>query len=211
MSQDDSRDTPGDAPDDPTDDDAEAPLDDIVEDTPFGPVPVSYRHNGWVPDRQVAFIEALAATGCVAEAARAVGMTRTSAYRLRQRADAQAFRLAWDAAMDEAVTRLSDAALGRAIHGVPVPIFQGGEQVGERRHFDERLTIFMLRYRDPRRYGKWLDQMVPDLRQDRTTKVFAYRVLRMVRVAWRAFEAALAGAPAPLPEEELLPKDRNAR
>jgi hypothetical protein len=38
-------------------------------------------------------------------------------------------------------------------------VFYKGEQVGERRHYDERLTMFMLRYRDPVRYGAWLDKM----------------------------------------------------
>ena len=37
------------------------------------------------------------------------------------------------------------------------PVFYKGEQVGERRHFDEKLTMFLLRYRDPVRYGAWLD------------------------------------------------------
>jgi hypothetical protein len=175
----------------------------------YGPVPVRYRHDGWVPDRQVEFIEALADCGCVEEAARAVGMSRNSAYALRRRPDAQAFRLAWDAAMDNAVARLRDAAMARAIHGVAVPVFHKGELVGEQRHFDERLTMFLLRYRDPEHHGKWLDRNEWRRHPDGPTSMLAYRVGRLVRAAWRLFDAALAGKVPPKPEQEVVPREGN--
>jgi hypothetical protein len=127
------------------------------EATGFDPVPTAYRHDGWTPDRQHDFIVALAESGCVTEAAKAVGMTTRGAYRLRARPDASAFRQAWDIALDYAIRRLTDAAFSRALHGVSRPVFYQGEQIGERRHYDERLTMFLLRYRDPTRYGAWLD------------------------------------------------------
>ena len=120
-------------------------------------VPTRRRHDGWTPERQHDFIQALAESGCVEAACRRVGMTASGAYRLRARPDAAIFRQAWDIALDYAVRRLSDAAFSRALHGVATPIFYRGEQVGERRRFDERLTMFLLRYRDPTRYGAWLD------------------------------------------------------
>ena len=43
-------------------------------------------------------------------------MISQSAYRLRRHFDAQGFRLAWDAAFDYAIRRLSDAVMSRAIH-----------------------------------------------------------------------------------------------
>ncbi len=125
---------------------------------PFTPVPVRTRHDGWNPDRQTAFIEALAECGCVEEACNRVGMSPQSAYALRRRVDAQSFRIAWDAALDYAIRRLTDAAYSRALNGVVRPVFYQGEQIGERRFFDERLTMFILRYRDPQRYGAWLDK-----------------------------------------------------
>ena len=121
------------------------------------PVPTKARHDGWTPERQHDFIAALAESGCVTEAAATVGMTPKSAYRLRARPDATIFRQAWDIALDYAIHRLADAAFSRALHGVSRPVFYQGEQIGERRHFDERLTMFLLRYRDPVRYGAWLD------------------------------------------------------
>lgn len=115
------------------------------------------RHDGWTPERQHDFITALAETGCVTEAAAAVGKSPRSAYQLRARAEANIFRQAWDIALDYAIRNLTDAALGRALHGVARPVFYKGEQVGERLHYDERLTQFLLRYRDPVRYGAWRD------------------------------------------------------
>ena len=123
-------------------------------------VPVRPRHDGWSPEKQSDFIEALAESGCVQHACQRVGMQPQSAYALRRRVDAQHFRIAWDLALDYAVQRLAEAALSRAIHGVAVPVFFQGEQIGERRYFDERLTRFILGRRDPVRYGAWIDRAV---------------------------------------------------
>lgn len=65
----------------------------------FHPVPVGKRHDGWTPARQVAFIGMLYETRSVVAAAKAVGMGRESAYRLRKRPGAAGFAAAWDAAM----------------------------------------------------------------------------------------------------------------
>ena len=62
----------------------------------FVPVPVRARRDGWTAERQVAFIAALARTGCIGKAARAAGMSRESAYRLRRRKGAESFAAAWD-------------------------------------------------------------------------------------------------------------------
>ena len=113
----------------------------------------SNRADGWTPDKQAAFIEALAETACVATAAARVGMSREGAYRLRARPDAAAFREAWEAALDYGYHRLGEAALDRALNGVSVPVFYKGEQIAERRHYDERLTQYLLRVRDPVRHA----------------------------------------------------------
>lgn len=113
---------------------------------PIDPVPVQPRHNGWTPKRQRGFIEALAATACVEDAARAVGMSPTSAYNLHARDDAVAFRAAWDAALDFAAGHLKAAVFSRAIHGVPVPHYYKGELVGEHRKYNDRLAIFVMNH-----------------------------------------------------------------
>lgn len=132
----------------------------------FVPASPRERHDGWTPEKQVAFIEALAECACVTEACERVGQSPSTAYRLRRRVDAYSFRAAWDAALDYAVSRLSDAAFSRALNGVARAVWFQGEQVGERRYYDERLTMFLLRYRDPDTYGKWRDRREPRRRPD---------------------------------------------
>lgn len=68
----------------------------------FHPVPVGKRQDGWTPARQAAFIGMLYETRSVVAAAKAVGMGRESAYRLRKREGAAGFAAAWDAAMGRA-------------------------------------------------------------------------------------------------------------
>ena len=65
----------------------------------FRPVELKVRHDGWTAARQAHFIEVLAATRSIAAACSAVGMSRASAYKLRDRPDARQFRLAWHAAL----------------------------------------------------------------------------------------------------------------
>lgn len=159
----------------------------------FDPVAPRPRHDGWTPDKQAGFIDALAESGCVTEAAARVGMSAGTAYALRRRPDAESFRMAWEAALDHAVVRLSDAAFSRALSGVARPVFFQGEQVGERRYYDERLTMFILRYRDPVRYGAWLDSVQFDREPDAAAHTLA---------RWRAHVredavARMAGLPRP--------------
>lgn len=120
----------------------------------FTPVPRKHvRHDGWTPERQKAFIEALAATGSVTHAARAVNMAKEGAYQLRLHPEGAEFRAAWEQALDFGVRVLVDETMERAIHGVPIPIFHKGEQVGERRWYNDRLAMFHMRHRLPDRYG----------------------------------------------------------
>ena len=69
------------------------PAGKATPDFPFNPIPLRERHDGWTADRQIAFMDALAASGCVANAARTVGMSMRSAYRLRAHPEAGSFRL----------------------------------------------------------------------------------------------------------------------
>lgn len=117
-----------------------------LDPIPFDPVPTaSSRHDGWTPARQRGFIDALAQCGIVAAAARAVGMSAKSAYRLRDRAGAASFRAAWDVALDQGRAIAIDTAIARAMQGEVVPVFYRGLQVGERRRYDNRLLIGALR------------------------------------------------------------------
>lgn len=112
----------------------------------------------WTGERMAEFIAELAATQCVATAARRVGMSRQSAYRLRARQAGKAFDLAWAIALERAYQQLQSAALARALNGTEVPVYQRGELIGTRQHFDERLTCFLLdkgrQYKTPVSYKR---------------------------------------------------------
>lgn len=160
---------------------------------PFTPVARRPRHDGWTPDRQFEFIQALADTGCVEDAARHVGMSVQSAYQLRRQPGSESFQRAWGLALRAGLDRLADAAMSRALHGVARPIYQKGELVGEYRHFDERLTMFLLRTGNPARFGDWIGK-------DATTDLSAVRDLAVTLTGFRAWEDALAdemGEPRP--------------
>lgn len=94
----------------------------------FTPVPLTrQRHDGWTPTTQRRFIDALGALGSVGQAARAVDMTRASAYRLRARPGADSFAAAWDQALDIGRARMFDVAMTRALDGhTTIRITRGG-------------------------------------------------------------------------------------
>ena len=120
----------------------------------FTPVPRQYeRHDGWTPERQRAFIDALADTGSVAAACRTVGMSTVGAYQLRRQPGAEGFRAAWTAALDLGVQRIEDVAMDRALNGVEEPLYSYGELIGTRTRYNDRLLMFMLRNRAPERFA----------------------------------------------------------
>jgi|1186.fasta_scaffold307705_1 hypothetical protein len=134
----------------------------MPEDKPlitFQPVPVRPRGDGWTAERQIAFIEKLAGGNTVSAACRHVGMSRESARRLRCHPQGRAFRDAWDAAVDCRYAEVEEAALERSKNGVARPVFYKGEQVGEWRYFDERMTMFLLRFRRRHRFGPEADSL----------------------------------------------------
>jgi hypothetical protein len=112
----------------------------------FTPVPRKYRYDGWTPERQKAFIAALAETGCVDRAARLVNIAQTNCYALRRAPGAEEFRRAWDAALDFGLKRLKDIAFERAIEGYLVPVFVAGKLMGFRRKHNDALLMFCLRH-----------------------------------------------------------------
>jgi hypothetical protein len=126
----------------------------------FQPVPVRRRHDGWTIERQFAFVEKLADTGSITAACKHVGMSRESVRKLRRRPCGRSFRDACDAALDVGYADLEESARDRARNGVARPIFYKGEQVGEWRHFDERLTMFLLRFRRRHRFGREAEEPI---------------------------------------------------
>lgn len=100
----------------------------------FVPVPLRSRADGWTAQRQAEFLAHLALTGLVGRAARAVGMTRETVYRLRRREGAESFAAAWDTillrlcgmgAMPSRKVTL-DELKARALHGTLRPLTYRG-------------------------------------------------------------------------------------
>jgi transposase len=109
----------------------------------FEPVALAARRDGWTPERQRAFIAALADGGLVCEAAARVGMSEQTARRLRRRPDAAGFSRAWDQAIAARAER-SRSAWERAVNGTPRQRLYRGKVVGEDRVFDNRLLVHLL-------------------------------------------------------------------
>lgn len=79
----------------------------------FMPVPVRARRDGWTPERQFAYVVALAETGHGGLAAEAVGMSEQSACRLRRRPGAADFNRLCAAAWQLAKQRRARQRLTR--------------------------------------------------------------------------------------------------
>ncbi|MBP6379519.1 MAG: hypothetical protein KA312_03775 [Sphingorhabdus sp.] len=117
------------------------------------PVLKKRRHDGWSPQRQRAFIEALADSGSVTYAARAVGMSRQACYELRRSPGAENFDRAWEVALRASSRQLIDIAFDRAINGVEEPLFdKEGQRIACRYRYNDRLLMFLIRAHAPEQY-----------------------------------------------------------
>lgn len=119
----------------------------------FTPVPRARgRRDGWTEAKQRDFIAALAGSGSVAAALRAVGMKAPNAYRLRAAPGAASFAAAWDRALDHAASRVRDVLFDQTINGIAEPIMYQGVQVAERRRFNHRTMMWVLQHHKPDLY-----------------------------------------------------------
>ncbi|NML10674.1 LysR family transcriptional regulator [Sphingobium sp. AR-3-1] len=72
------------------------------------PLPPAADRAHWTPAKQRLFLIALLDTGTVAAAARSVGMSPTSAHRLRRRLAGTMFDRSWDWALIQHTERMAD-------------------------------------------------------------------------------------------------------
>lgn len=121
------------------------PAEPCEDEAPGDPDAAARSGERWTAAKMAAFLRTLSATHSVSAAARSVGMSRQSAYRLRLRLKGKPFDLAWDAAFHPSYQNLPYAALERALHGIEVPHYYKGEVVGTSRRYDERLTVALLK------------------------------------------------------------------
>lgn len=107
------------------------------------PAAAHARRDGWSPQRQRIFLEAIAEGSTVGEACAHVGLSPASAYALRRRAAGTSFRLGWDAANLLARDKVADTLLARAIEG-QTETYTRGDAIFTRHRYDNRLATTML-------------------------------------------------------------------
>jgi hypothetical protein len=103
------------------------------------------RHDGWTPDRQRMFIMALTFTGQVEAACKMSGISRKSAYQLRNREGAQHFVWAWDVAIQSGRARVFDHLMDRALNGVTTIRMRMGGAVDISHGMDGKLVAAQLK------------------------------------------------------------------
>jgi hypothetical protein len=119
----------------------------------FEPAPTRKRNAGWTAERQRTFIDHLALTGLAGLAAARAGISTRSANRLRNKAGAESFARAWDAALTLAATRLSTIVFDRAVNGRVERVYRDGDLVMERRIPSDYLLTWLLSRLDPVQFG----------------------------------------------------------
>ena len=170
----------------------------------FTPVPrLKDRSNGWKPEVQHAFIEALADTGSVASACRAVRRSAHGTYHLRRQPGAEEFAAAWEAAFDIGMQRIEDTAMDRALNGVEVPVYSYGKLIGSRIAYNDRLLMFMLRNRAPHRFAEGRSALRAG-GPDAIDKMELARLKKQWRAEWEADYKRAAALKAVEQEDEAI-------
>nr|ALV86772.1 hypothetical protein [uncultured bacterium P8N7] len=153
----------------------------------FEPVPLRYREDGLTPEKQRAYVEALADCGIAREAAARVGLSEQAINRVRRRADARSFDAACEAAHLHGARRIRSVAWERAIEGTVRGRYYRGELVAEERVFDNRLLTYL--------YGKVAHLLEPS------------RESLLIRDRWEEHMDALEqGLEAPAPPKPERPE-----
>lgn len=112
---------------------------------PAAPPPArAQRHDGWTPERQVVFFDAVAEGLSTERACQVAGMSPSSAYAFKRRAAGQAFALGWRAAQQLGRDRIADKMMARAIDGYVETVTRPNGDVIERHRFDNRMAQAML-------------------------------------------------------------------
>ena len=96
------------------------------------------------PKKKAEFLDALAQSGNVRQAAKAVGFSANRFY-VHRRQD-PLFAQKWEETIQQAMdTVLEPEAIRRAVDGVDKAVFYRGEQVGVQREYSDTLLIFLLK------------------------------------------------------------------
>lgn len=107
------------------------------------------------PEKMVAFCAALAETGIVARACKAVDISRACAYKWRE--EVPDFAAAWDRALHIGITALEDEAHRRAFEGVDEGVYHQGVLMDTQKKYSDTLAIFLLKAHRPEKYRERSD------------------------------------------------------
>ncbi len=113
-------------------------------------VPDAQRYDGWTPEKQKRFLTALARGHNVTKACAIVGMSRQTAYALRDSARGAAFALGWKAAQLRSRDCLADELMDRAFNGVRESVTGDDGRITTRHRHDNQLAWKMLNRLDKR-------------------------------------------------------------
>ncbi len=140
------------------------------------------RWDGWTPERQKVFVEAISEGRTIKQACRIVGLSPQSAYAFRRRPQGAAFALAWQAACLLVRDEFADELMDRARNGVFETItYRNGDTV-ERHRFDNRLAASLLA-----RLDRLADRVAGDV---------SHAAARLVAAEFDPFVALLGRGPA---------------
>ena len=165
----------------------------------FLPIYRKPRRDGWTPDKQWRFVEALAHTASITHAVRSVGMSAQSAYRLRDHPEGAAFRAAWDAALEQAWELIEVTALDRAVNGEREIIeHDGGLVVERRRPCSPQLMIHLLSMRERAQAAARVERIAAHKRAVAEADLARYRAGALPARRGRSGKAAPALPPPPV-------------
>lgn len=110
------------------------------------------RHPGQIltPHARMRFLAEIREHGNVSRAARVIGISRRTAYSVRE-TDSE-FRDDWDEARAEGLDKLEAEARRRAEQGVLKPVYQKGRHVGVVREYSDTLMSLLLKANLPQKY-----------------------------------------------------------
>jgi hypothetical protein len=104
------------------------------------------RHDGWTQARTQRFLDTLAYTGCVKDAARVAGMSAVGARRMRRRFPR--FDAAWNDALERGQQGLIAIAYQRAVSGRETIIIRKGEEYERRITPSDAMLALMVKRGD---------------------------------------------------------------
>jgi hypothetical protein len=109
------------------------------------------RHDAFTLARRRVFLKALAKTGCMLDACRAVGVSRSTVYNLQD--SDEEFCRHCRLALEMANVPVELAAWERGVTGIEEEVIRGGKVVGTRLKRSDSILRLLLQGSDPKKYG----------------------------------------------------------